>query len=163
MKKSKSYLILLLSIAIIFGLNIIYDFKKPSCVEAQTCYRISPQVSYFGSPFYSSASVPAWIKTQRCTTRTVTSPYVFTNISMPVVVALTGWHLSLNRSPYSGGGADDHHWRRGKIRIQESTISIRTNVRGLQAVRFNVTLCMHDRNSDDFHEGSARFIAYAWN
>ena len=49
MKKIKSYLILMLAVNFIFGLNLLYDLKKPNTVEAQTCSSIPTVVSVMAS------------------------------------------------------------------------------------------------------------------
>jgi len=140
MKKEKSYLILLLSIAIIFGLNIIYDFKKPNCADAQACVSIKPYVIY-----RNTGTSPRQWDGGGC------DSYSASHFIGPIWgtpwVALTGWDLEYTSA--------DHHI--DDINVEISSISISG-----QNVTFTVSACLSDNNDDDDFRWVAYYVIVGW-
>jgi len=123
-----------LSLLIIFGLTLLYDYRKPNCANAQVCLPSHPRIAY-GRIF--NLDVPGGTS---CVTDTEVGGMSNTrgfSFGGDPIIALTKWKFY-----YRDG---NQHYARGSVMI--TGIPTIFSFRGEYS--FTWQACFHDRNNDN--------------
>jgi len=161
-QKKRSIFLFFLSIFIVAGLYFSYDLSSPSCVDAQTCYNLFPQVRY------STTGYQTWSRDTSCVTRRSARQIGFNPPISTAVVSLTGFLVCYDRTApptrYCIGG-DDRVKSTGARIIPG--VSLYDN-NGVPVVRngtqldFRWRTCLGDNDPSRDHYSKLWFVIYAW-